>query len=499
MPTLSPVSRSLIAFAAGAVTVLAFAPFSLFPLAVLGPALLLFLWLNATPGMAFREGWMFGLGLFGFGVFWMHISIDQFGNVGTVLAILITLLFVIAMALYYGFLGWLGKRLTGGGRDGVQLMVYPALWVLLEWVRGWFLTGFPWLALGYSQAGTPLQGFASLLGVYGVSFLVMVSAACLVAAFLHPVRYRFPALVLLAAVWGSGWLLDGVNWTQPSGAPLRVAMIQANISQEEKWESANRQPTIDLYLELTRKQWGSDIIVWPETSMPAFLHQLEGNVLKELELEAVQEGSELLIGIPVWRQEDKRYFNAMVTLGRKNDSYYKRHLVPFGEYMPMKWLLEPLIKILNIPMSNFAHGNGARPLLNIGDYVAGVSVCYEDAFGEEVIEALPEAAFLVNVSNDAWFGDSLAMPQHLQIARMRSIETGRYMLRSTNTGISALIGPKGELIQTSPILQRYVLSGEITPMTGVTPYARVGNWAVVLLTLLLLGVGLLIRRRDASK
>jgi apolipoprotein N-acyltransferase len=213
---------------------------------------------------------------------------------------------------------------------------------------------------------------------------------------------------------------------------------------------------------------------------------VEDSVLQPLSAEAVANESELLVGIPVWDGDTGAYYNSLMTLGGQRTHYAKRHLVPFGEFMPLKRWLRPLIQWLQIPMSDFTPGSGERPLLTVAGYPAGVSICYEDAFGEEVAQALPEAAFLVNVSNDAWFGDSLAPPQHLEIARMRAVETGRYMLRSTNTGISALIDPKGKIQGFSPAFQAHVLSGEVVPMQGATPYVRVGNWAVILFSMLLL-------------
>lgn len=486
----------LIAFIAGAVTVFGFAPFDLYLLAILGPAVVLLLWLYSDARMAFRTGWSFGLGLFGIGVFWMHISIDQFGNVGTPLAIFITLAFITVMALYYALLGWLGKRISGSGGPILQLVVYVLLWVLLEWLRGWILTGFPWLALGYSQTGTPLQGYAPLLGVYGVSLLLMISAASLVAV-VSRFRRLLPALLVWSLVWGGGWLLTRADWTSPSGDALKVSIVQANVEQSIKWNPDARQPTIDLYLRLTRQEWGSDLVVWPETALPAWYHQLDEELFQGLELEAQRHSSDLLFGIAVWDDAGQRYYNSMSTLGSVRNSYYKRHLVPFGEFMPMRWLLQPLIDYLQIPMSNFSDGEAARPLLKVAGHWAGVSICYEDAFGEEIIQAMPDAEFLVNASNDAWFGDSLALPQHLQIARMRSIETGRYQLRATNTGISAFIGAKGELLSTSPSFEQYVLRGEIIPMAGMTPYAMVGNWGVVLLVGLPLVLLVLKRRRSA--
>lgn len=488
MQTLPPIIKLFIAFAAGVATVFAFAPFDLYPLAILGPAIMLLLWLGSNARQAFQEGWAFGLGMFGVGVFWMHISINQFGNVGLYLAIFLTLMFIALMALYYGLVGWLGKRLAGSASKAIQLVTYVLLWTLVEWLRGWVLTGFPWLALGYSQTGTPLQGFAPLLGVYGVSLLALVSAAFLVSMIVSRFRTVLPALLVLVLVWGGGWLLTQKQWTTPSGDALKVSMIQANVEQSLKWNPRARQPTIDLYLALTRMEWGSDLVVWPETAVPAFYHELEEKLFSGLEQELRRNHSDLLLGIPVREDSGQRYFNAMATLGSVRNSYFKRHLVPFGEFMPMRLLLQPLIRFLQIPMSNFAAGEAERPLLKVAGHWAGVSICYEDAFGDEIIQAMPDAEFLVNASNDAWFGDSLALPQHLQIARMRSIETGRYQLRATNTGISAFIGPRGELISRSPIFKEYVLRGEIVPMSGMTPYARMGNWGIVVLVLLLLGV-----------
>jgi len=493
MLILPPIVKNIIAFFAGTATVFGFAPFDLYPLAMLGPGILLLLWLSADTRGAFQYGWAFGLGMFGIGVFWMHISINQFGNVGLYLAIFITLVFITAMALYYGLVGWLGKRMAGSASGTMQLVTFVLLWTLIEWMRGWVLSGFPWLALGYSQLGTPLQGYAPLLGVYGIGLMMLVTAASVVSVIVSRFRTAVPVLLLLVLVWGGGWLLTEKQWATPSGDPFKVSVIQANVAQSLKWRPRARQPTIDLYLAMTRMEWGSDLVVWPETAMPAFYHELEQELFPELERELKDNSSDLLLGIPVREDSGLRYFNAMVTLGSARNSYYKRHLVPFGEFMPMRLLLQPLIRFLDIPMSNFAPGEAERPLLQVAGHKAGVSICYEDAFGDEIIQALPDAEFLINASNDAWFGDSLALPQHLQIARMRSLETGRYQLRATNTGISAFIGPRGELISSSPIFKEFVLRGEIVPMRGMTPYARMGNWGVVLSVLLMLGIVVVLR------
>ena len=486
----------LVPLGAGAATTLAFAPFGLAPLAVLGPALLFYLWLGASPGRAFRHGWLFGLGLLGTGVSWVHVSIEQFGHVPPLLAAFITLLFVVGMALYFGLAGWLSLKLAPSRAGCTLLLVYPAVWVSVEWLRGWFLTGFPWLALGYSQLDWPLAGLAPLLGVYGVGWAVAVSAGGLALLVVGRGSLRYYVLGGLALLWVASAGLAIKQWTAPAGEPLRVSLVQGNIPQEVKWHPDQLRPSLRLYWELTREHWDSDLIVWPETAVPAFEDRVEQGLLAPLEEEARAGDSDLLLGIPVRDRETGRYFNAMITLGEFRDRYFKRHLVPFGEFLPLQPLLGPLVvDLLEIPMSDFSTGDDLRPLVRVAGYQAGVSICYEDAFGEEVIQALPEAAFLVNASNDAWFGDSLAPHQHLQIARMRALESGRYLLRSTNTGISAIIGSGGELLGTSPAFTQDVLSGSIRPLQGLTPYARVGNSLVVSVVLLLLGISAIWRLR----
>lgn len=476
------------ALVAGALTVLAFAPFDLFWLPLLTLALWMRLLGEAPPGRVFQLGWLFGVGFLGTGVSWLHISIDQFGNVGTPLAILFTLGFILAMALYYGLVGWLIRRLASGLPGPWLVGILPAAWILGEWLRGWVLSGFPWLALGYSQVDAPLGGYAPLLGVYGVSGLLVLSAALLLLLSQPGRRPLWGGL--LVALWLGGGLLQQVQWTQPAGAPLRVSLVQANIPQALKWDKAQRQASIDRYLALTRAHWDSQLVIWPETAVPDFLHRVLDTLLEPLGREAAARGSALLVGIPFMNLDTRAYYNAAFVLGTE-EVYFKRHLVPLGEFLPFKFLLGPLLSFMEIPMSDFSAGAPeARPLVRVAGHLTGVSICYEDAFGEEVLAALPEADVLVNLSNDAWFGDSLAPHQHLQIARLRALETGRPLLRATNTGISALIGPRGQLLARSGIFEETVVTSTVQPMTGMTPYARLGNGVTLGLSLLALGLAL---------
>jgi len=474
----------LSALLAGGLTTLGFAPFGLWPLAIIGPAGLFWLW-SVHPGPAFRLGLLFGLGLMASGVTWLHVSIAQFGNVGWFFPLLVTGQFVLLMSLYYGLAGWL-SRFFADSSPGLRLgLAYPALYVLAEWLRGWFLSGFPWLELGCSQLDTPLAGYGPLLGGLGVSWAVALSAGLLVLLG-RAGRTRGYALASLLLLWAGGWGLLQIDWGRPLGRPLKVALVQGNIPQHKKWDLDQLTPSLALYARLSEQHLDRDLIVWPETAVSAFQYQVDEAFLKPLEQVLSLNHSQLVFGVVRLDADGERYYNAMVSMGAAGrDHYYKRHLVPFTEYLPLKSLLSPLEDFFTIPMSDFTPGRG-KPLMQVGSYPVGMSICYEDAFGSEQIQALPQAAYLLNASNDAWFGDSLAPHQHLQIARMRALETGRYLLRATNTGISAIIGPHGELLAHSPLLQEDVLLGEIQPLAGATPYVRYGNLAILALLLLAL-------------
>ena len=540
---------ALLAAGAGALAVLAFPPFGLAPILVVALAVLYGLLASRRSGVGFLIGWSFGIGLLGFGIFWIRISLNEFGNMGVWLAHALTLVFILAMALYYGLLGSLTAWLTGrlpvrlAGWAG-PLLVFPALWVLLEWLRGWFMTGFPWLNAGDSQVDGPLAGYVPLLGVYGVSLLVALSAGLLWYLIIgrelgarrrpapsspsldpsldsslapHPGpgrvpspgtspshrRVRWALAGALALLWLVGPGLARLEWTQAAGEPFPAAVLQANIPQSLKWNEESLYPTLRAYVELTREAFGqgAQVIVWPETAIPEFLDRVREPLLEPLAAEAGEVGAQLVIGLPVLDYEHQTYFNGLISLGAEGeDLYRKRHLVPFGEFMPLRFLLGPLARAFDVPMSDFSAGVAERPLLRVGSHFAGASICYEDAFPAEVIQALPEAAYLINVSNDAWFGDSLAPHQHLGIARMRALETGRWLVRATNTGISALIDHRGQVRGTVPAFQRGLFSALVQPRVGATPFVRVGNALPIGLALTMLGAALLAgwwRRREA--
>ena len=469
----------LTAFAFGAFAVLGFAPFSLFPLPVVAVAGLYETLRRCSARAGFWRGYAFGLGLLGFGVAWIRISLNEFGNLDAWLADLLMVVFVALMALYYGLMGWLSRRLDLGPPWSSPLLLFPGVYVLTEWLRGWLFTGFPWLSLGYTQIDGPLAGFAPIAGVYGVSLVVAVSGGLLWGLLRWSGRARLGAAGGLVALWLAGAGLQQIEWTRPAGAPLTASVLQANIPQSLKWDPEAKLGIMESYVDLTLAHLSSDLILWPETAIPDFLHEVREVLTDPLAQRAREAGAEIVLGIPVLDQETGRYFNGLVSIGSQEDIYAKRHLVPFGEFLPFKDWLGPLVRLFAVPMSDFSPGEGTRPLLAVGGYSAGASICYEDAFPAEVVQALPEAAFLISVSNDAWFGDSLAPHQHLEIARMRALETGRYLVRATNTGISAIVDPRGRVLGTVPSFVRGAYTGEVEPRAGATPFVRVHNWLAI--------------------
>ena len=474
----------------GAIVPLAFAPFDLFPLVFISLAALYFILLN-TDGLkrVFLRGYLFGIGYFGLGVSWVTISMVRFGGMSMPLSVALTALLVLFLSLYIGGIGYIARRyLPNASPRLTLLLIFPALWVSLEWVRGWLFTGFPWIDIGYSQVLSPLSGLMPVVGVYGVSLAVAVCAGCLTVFAYEPPKAVLKEGALLIGILSVSGLLMLVEWSEPVGKPITASLIQGNVPQEIKWIPQQRQPTIDLYTRLTVQHWDSDIIIWPETALPAYYHQAE-EFLKQLAKEARGKNTSMLIGLPSveFTNGDKRYYNSAVILNDGNLAlYHKYHLVPFGEYIPLKWLLGNFLGFLQIPMANFHHSDQHEPVVSMSGLKGAVSICYEDAFGEEVINGLPEANFLINISNDAWFGDSLAPHQHLQKAQVRALETARPMLRATNNGISAIIDHKANIIATSPQFEQHVLTVAFQPMQGTTLYVIFGNYPVLAIAAMML-------------
>lgn len=484
---------SLFCFLAGAASVAAFAPLGFYPLLIATVAVLIHCWVSASPGSAARSGFAFGLGLFAAGISWIYVSLHDIGGMPAPVAGLATLLLCAFIALLPAGAGWLQARIPAHPALRATLLV-PASWVLFEWIRSWILSGFPWLSLGYAAVGWPVQGYAPLGGVFFLSFLTVALAGM---AWL--VVTRAPRML----VWGGaffailvvGEALRHVSWTAREGAPLSVALLQGNIEQSLKFDPQRYARTLETYAHLA-DDTRAKLIVFPETAVPRFLDAVDPAYIRRLDAIARRNQGDLLLGVPT-RSSSEDFFNSALSLGvSPNQVYHKVHLVPFGEFAPpgLAWTLA----LVDIPMSDFSSGKARKPLDVAGQRIA-VNICYEDAFGDEIAVQLPEATMLVNISNVAWFGDSLAPAQHLQIAQMRAIETGRMHLAATNTGITAAIDTDGSVRARLPQFTQGRLEVTAQGYTGATPYVRWRDWPAVFIALGALVAATLVARRKRSR
>jgi apolipoprotein N-acyltransferase len=477
------------AFAAGSALNLAFAPFAWWPVGLIAPALLFALIRATPPRRAAWAGAAFGAGLFGFGTYWLYTCLHVFGLVPVWLTLILQSALVAGMSTFFAALCYLANRFwlkAGSTRDWVVL---PALWVLLEWLRGWVLTGFPWLSLGYAFVDTPLAGWAPLLGVYGVTWAAAYAAVALsvlVALNMRTGR-RLVALTVLIALFVIPILTARHAWTRAVGEPLPVAAVQGAVSQDQKWQIKNREATLARYAKLTEQAWGARLIVWPESALPVLASNIP-EYLENLRRLGASHHADFAIGLVNFLPATEQYFNGLYVMSGSGDGwYYKRHLVPFGEYFPVPAFVRSWMRLMSLPYDDISAGAAQQPVLSAAGQKLGLTICYEDAFGSEQLAVLREATLLINVTNNAWFGNSTAPHQHLQISRMRALEAGRYLVRATNDGITAAIDPHGHVIARLPQFKEAVMRADVQPMTGLTPYARVGNHPVVVVALGLLG------------
>mgnify|MGYP001161679041 FL=1 len=465
--------KLLPAFLAGILTTFAFAPGGLWWLAPLTFALLFSLLLETTPKRAFLTGWLFGAGLLCTGLVWIENSMSVYAGMPKALAITLAMLLALGLALYYGLAAWLAVRFTRERQKAARLIALAVLLVVMEWVRGWFLTGFPWLTIGYTQIDSGLAGYAPLGGVLLLSLLVTLTASALAGLIrMRSLSATMPALAILV-VWSGGYLLQEKAWTSPDGEARIVSLLQGNIPQDQKWLPEMLLPTLDFYIGSSMENLDSDLVLWPESAIPALARNVRTDVIEPLRKTFGEQQKVLVTGV-LMNPEPGVYFNTLISLDGGEHLYHKRHLVPFGEFFPLAWLWKDSLSGLATMGDDFTAGSAPKPLLKIGDLTAGASICYEIIFGEEIRDALPEAQVLINMSNDGWFGTTWGPLQHFQMVRMRALETGRYLLRSTNTGITAVIDVHGQVTARLPQFERDVLTASFTPYRGLTPYARFG-------------------------
>lgn len=473
----------IVAFLAGGLLPFAFAPFELWPLALISPYILLRIWEKAPPLDAALQGFVYGLGVFGIGVSWVFVSIHHFGNTPVFLAALLTTIFVAILALFPALQGYALKRFFKQPRATLWLIGFPAGWVLFEWLRSWLFTGFPWIYLGYSQLETPLAGFAPILSVYGVSLAVALTCGALFTIVKGSPLLKISSLILLGAMWSGGQILKNQTYTTAGPHPFTVSLIQGNISPLDKFGQNEAAPNTEkTYLALTEPYWGSDLILWPESALPLPLPYAQ-DFINQLNALAQTKQSTLVTGLQVMNTKSE-YYNSLIALGNGHGMYHKHHLVPFGDFLPFENWLRGLIHFFDLPMSSFMSGSKNQSLITAGTLKLEPLICYEIAFPELVRDGLKDADAIITLSEDGWFGDSLGPHQHLQIAQFRALETGRWVLRATTSGITAIIDDKGRISASIPQFQATVLKSTFQAMHGKTPWVKIGLWPLIIVLLL---------------
>ena len=487
----------LIALLSGLIFPLAIAPFFLWPIAIISLMGLLFSLHNSSAKEAAIRTWLFGFGKFSVGVSWIYVSMHDHGGTPAILAILMVGMFAAFLATFPALFMYFFQRFYNRASTPplVSMLAFSALWFAYEWFRSWFMTGFPWLFAGDAQLHTWLNGWAPILSVYGLSFLTALTAAALYFS----IRKKQLSYLVFLILWPIGLLLQNISWTEVTGE-LKVSAVQGNIPQEIKWLPQQRIPTVNAYLEQTRQHWDSDLVLWPETAVTVLKDQFQA-YLDTINEEALNNETTLITGIPFRYTEGPfrgEYHNSILALGMGEGLYHKQKLVPFGEYIPLEQAIRGLLPFFDLPMSSFKQGDKDQALLKIEKhntlFLIAPFICYEIVYPEFVADMASQSDMLITISNDAWFGDSLGPKQHMAIAQMRALETQRYLLRSTNTGITALVNHKGEIVKQLPTQQRATLTALAETRQGSTPFMLIGLWPLFIATLLILTFGFYRRR-----
>ncbi|MFB2799961.1 apolipoprotein N-acyltransferase [Shewanella seohaensis] len=501
------VLRLVLAFILGASTALSFAPYSLWIIYPVAMALALWLSGSLTPKASFFHWLSFGFGCFAVGISWVHVSMDTFGGLPLAASVGLMALLALYLALYPALTGlglaWLTR--TNTPSLWRNLLLFPSLWVLTEWARGWVMTGFPWIWAGYSQTQGPLKELASIIGALGLSFLIAMLAGALALCFSK--RYK-SLLILLPIIAAAAWVAPKLTQIQPTGESVKVALVQGNIPQSMKWEPESLWPTLLKYMDLSREHFDADIIVWPEAAIPAPDYQVQ-DFLDNANKVANLNHTSIITGI-ISRQQNE-FYNSLIVLGNHNqkqqdtpdyesdgsNQFKKHHLLPIGEFVPFQALLRPIAPFFNLPMSSFARGDYQQPNLSAVGHKIAPAICYEIAFPEQLRDSVNLGTdLLLTVSNDAWFGTSNGPLQHMEIAQMRAIELGRPLVRATNNGVTAVVDEKGNITAALPQFETGVLSATIPLVTGQTWFAKIGQTPLLLLCGALLLVGFVRRQKQ---
>jgi apolipoprotein N-acyltransferase len=480
----------MISLCAGCAFPLSLAPFELSAVSILSLFALLSCLQDVDVRTATWRAYLFGLGMYCVGISWVYVSIHEYGGASVWLSVILVMLFVGFLALISAGQGYLYGRFFKHDYWGI-LFGFAALWVLQEWFRTWFLSGFPWLFLGYGFLDTWLVNLAPIAGVLGISLAAAITSAALYVLLIRTPQLKVSntgivSVVVILLLWPGSWLLSAANWVTPHpDGELSVSLVQGNVDQHTKWQRDMVIPLLNLYTHLSSTEWQSDIIVWPEAAITLFKERAS-NYLEPLARQGSTTHTTLITGIPSRDPETGSFRNTALALGAGSGSYHKRKLVPFGEFVPMESMLRGLITFFDLPMSHNAAGPMVQEPINAGPWRISTSICYEIVYGELVRNSVENPDLLLTITNDTWFGTSIGPLQHLQMARMRALENGRHLIRGANNGVTAIVDERGVVTASLPQFTRDVLRGKVTVMEGITPYARWGSTPVIMACILLL-------------
>jgi apolipoprotein N-acyltransferase len=470
------------AILAGMLLVLSFAPFHLPGLSFISLAYLFFLIQKRSARASFFIGFCFGLGFFGLGVSWLFVSIRNYGHLNGVIAASLTGLFITYLALYQGLMAYLYQYLKPRTVGLWAIILFSTLWCGNEILRATVFGGFPWLILGWGQIDSPLGQLLPLVGVLGVSWITCFLSGLLALAFMHTAKTRMIYLLIFVGALMTPSYLSHIAWSQPGSSVLSVGVIQANLSMRDKWDEQLFWKILNYYQDGVQHLLDQDIIVLPESAIPLPSHFV-GDYLARLDEQARLTHTAILLGIPQSSTEDDSvFFNSLIGLGEAQGYYRKQHLVAFGEFIPA--ILMNLNQWLNLPTPNMLPGNTQQPLMTLRKHAFATLICYELAYPELLRQQLPEAEWIVSLSDDGWFGHSFAIYQHLQMAQVLSKQSARFQIVSNNDGLSSIINTSGEITASLPAFQDGLLRSFLQPSYGVTPWVQYGNRPLYVLMLL---------------